>query len=201
MNRNRTIHSRITAALIGGALLGTTLFAQAGASTIVSGSVKFNPGEGLNFLSVAAIQKADGSVKGQAQFAFRADEGSSEVSFRSHFRIDCMHFLDDHTAMLGGVVTWDTEPSYIGTTAIFVVQDNDQGAAHAPDQSSWPYYSADFGAELDCEGVAAAIESGAVSLADMLHPVDRGNIKIKSSGKESSKRDHDENDDHKKHSR
>jgi hypothetical protein len=196
MKNNRTIQSRITAALIGGALLGTTLFAQAGAPTKVSGGVKFNPGYGPNFLSFVAIQMADGSVNGQAQFQFRADETSGEVSFSSHFRIDCMHFLDDHTAILGGVVTFDTEPSFIGTTAIFVVQDNGRGTANAPDQSSFPYYSANVGIELNCETAAALIESGAVNMEDMLHPVLAGNIQIKSSRMEASEHDCKRNDHH-----
>jgi hypothetical protein len=173
-----TIHSKLTTALIGVALLGTTLLAQAGAPTLVSGGVKFDIGYGPNFLSFVAIQQVDGSVKGQAEFAFRADEGSGEVSYMSHFRINCMRLLDDHTVVLGGVVTHDTDPAYIGTTAVFLVRDNGQGATGLPDEAGFPAYSADYGFELDCETVAALVESGDVDIEDSIHPVEAGNLQV-----------------------
>jgi hypothetical protein len=173
------IRSNITTALTCSVLLGTAMFATAAAPTFVGGGINVDFSAGPNYLAFSAHQKADGSVTGQGQLSFRADGTTESISFRSHFRIDCMHFLDDNTVILGGVVTYDSVPEFIGDKIVFVLRDNGQGKGGAPDEISVVYYSLDLGWEIDCEVGADLIESGEVDVEDLLFPIEGGDIQIK----------------------
>jgi hypothetical protein len=175
MNRNRTSQSRITAALIGGALLGSTLLAQADAPKKVTGSHSFIREAGIESLSFQAVQHADGTVTGEAHSVLR--DGNT-IIYQAHLRFDCMYFLDDHTVLLTGVDVWDSDPEYVGTTAGIIVRDNGQGHNSPPDAITTVYFGLDLGFELSCEVVLSLIEDGLYDFEADLWPAETGNIQV-----------------------
>ena len=90
-----------------------------------------------------------------------------------------MLFLDDRTVILGGVTSLDSDPEFVGTTAVLTVRDNGEGSGDPPDESSETFYSLDLGFEIDCELAALLIESGAVDLEELLRPAETGNIQVR----------------------
>jgi hypothetical protein len=170
------VHSKLTMALIGGALLGTSLFAQAADLKIVAGRHSRVWSAGLESLDFQAVQHSDGTVTGQAQVSLR---NGNDLIFISHLRIDCMHFLDDRTVILGGVDVLDSDAEYVGDTVAFVVRDNGQGQGAAPDERTRVYYSTDVGFEVSCEVAVELIESGAYDPVADFYPAEEGNIQVK----------------------
>ena len=176
MKSNRTIQFRITATLISGALLGTTLLAQAGAPKMATGSHSFIRESGVESLAFQAVEHADGTVTGQAHNALR--DGNTLV-FHSHLRFDCMHFLDDHTVLLTGVDVWDSDLAFVGDTVAVIVRDNGEGRNAPPDTRTTVYYSTDAGIELSCDVVVSLIEEGLYDFEADLSVSETGNIQVK----------------------
>ena len=168
---------RITSVLFCAVLSGFISLAGFAEAQQVVGSCKLTrlSGEVLN-LAFSAVQHADGTVTGQAQVSFRT---GNTVLFISHLDIDCMLFLDDRTVILGGVTSLDSDPEFVGTTAVLTVRDNGEGSGDPPDESSETFYSLDLGFEIDCELAALLIESGAVDLEELLRPAETGNIQVR----------------------
>jgi hypothetical protein len=179
MNRQKLNRVGITSALVGALLLGTSLGAEAGGLKIVTGSHHFTWAEdppGIESLDFQVVQHADGTVTGEAHNALR--EGNAVV-WHSHLRIDCMHFLDDHTVILAGVDVWDSDPEYVGNTIAFIVRDNGEGNSAAPDQRTDVKYSNDVGFEVNCQVALDLIEAGLYDFEADLKSAETGNIQVK----------------------
>lgn len=167
--------------MICGMLLGTVWQSDAGAPTIVSGSSSHTRTSGaeskvvVETVSFQAIRTAEGVVFGQGQVHLQGEEG---LLVYSHFRIDCMLPLDDHTVILAGVNLIDIDPAYVGDTIAFAVRDRGEGQNAAPDEATAMFYSTDVGFELNCEVVLQLIQSGVVDPEERLLPAETGNIQI-----------------------
>jgi hypothetical protein len=75
----------------------------------------------------AAVQRADGTVSGQAQLDARA------FPARVHMRVTCLR-IEGNIAYVSGVNT-NADPAFFeGVWAIFAVQDNGEGAGSPPDR-------------------------------------------------------------------
>ncbi len=110
------------------------------------------PGCDANY-SVIAIQRADGSVKGQWQDTFG---GGIPI----HVTIDCL-YVSGNQAWLSGVITGPVLP---GLLVIIRVADNGTSANDPPDQISW--------SELDVYGGCTAAPD--LPLVDM----NEGQVKV-----------------------
>jgi len=180
MNRQIINRVGITSALIGAVFLGTSLCAEAGGLKIVTGSHHFTRAPedppGIESLDFQAVQHADGTVTGEAHNALR--DGNTVV-WHSHLRIDCMHFLDDHTVILAGVDVWDSDPEYVGNTIAFIVRDNGEGRNAEPDQRTDVKYSNGVGFEVSCQVALDLIEAGLYDFEADLVSGETGNIQVK----------------------
>jgi hypothetical protein len=181
MKRQRINPSRITPALIGALLLGTSVFASADAPQAVTGSISFDKGAGVEHMDFEAVRHADGTVTGEAHNAI--NDLSQDSWYIAHLRLDCMHVLDDHTVILGGVDVWDTDPEYVGDRVIFVVQDNGEGNDAEPDLIAGTYYASNVPIALrdaltDCEAFAAFLEAHPAFLGNFFSPALSGNIQV-----------------------
>jgi hypothetical protein len=93
------------------------------------------PGCDANF-SLTAIERADGSVRGQYQDTF--DGGGRGI----HVAVDCLK-IEGNAAVVGGVITkgLDTGVYVEGNRVWTVVVDNGTSAGSTPDQISFSYYA------------------------------------------------------------
>lgn len=78
--------------------------------------------------SFTATERADGSVKGQAQL------NSRSFDVRVHFDIDCLR-VDGNTAYMSGRITHVDNPAegFVGELNRWAVQDNGEGSKAQPD--------------------------------------------------------------------
>ncbi|MCO6044054.1 hypothetical protein NG895_09045 [Aeoliella sp. ICT_H6.2] len=124
---------------------------------------------------ISAQKSAGGTAKGEIQWVRKID---GQISAISHVRVDCILLLDSNTALVGGTVVLDSDPSYIGTTAIVGIRDNGQGLSALPDERTSILYSLEAGFELDCDTVAFLISNGVIDVEDFLQPVKSGNFQV-----------------------
>jgi len=97
-------------------------------------------------------------VSGQFQ---QHDRGA----FFVHAEVTCLDFIDDHTALVSGVITSakkvppGLEYIKVGAPFLIYIQDNGEGAGAAPDRVSW-YFVGDVGIPFPCgdEGFIAFAE-------------------------------------------
>jgi len=173
-------HLGITKVLIGGTLLGAALSAVADGPATLTGSLSYTREEGappgIESLDIQVTLNDDGTVTGEAHNSLR---DGNFIVWQSHLRIDCLHFLDDHTVLVGGVDVWDYDPGYVGSRVAFVVRDNGEGKNAARDQRTTVYYSLDVGMPLLCEGVLGAIERGLWDYELDFRSADTGNIQVR----------------------
>jgi len=170
-------HHGITSALIGGVLLSTSLCAFAESPRTVSGSLSYTtPSDGVAHLDFQAVELLDGTVIGEAHSSLLHDV---DFGYHAHLRIDCMHFLDDHTVILGGVDFLDSDPEFVGNTVVFAVRDNGEGQDSVPDQRTEVYFSGDVGFEVNCEVALGLIESGQFDLEANLLSAETGDIQVR----------------------
>lgn len=118
--------------------------------------------------SLVANMHADGSVTGQLQDGFAGDYGGI------HVKINCMIFVDDHTVIVGGIITrgfW-LGNDLTGIEAFASVRDNGTSNNDTPDQISftgfWPGY--------DCDFLAANIEE--IYPESEYYDLTKGQVKI-----------------------
>jgi hypothetical protein len=83
----------------------------------------------LRTFSFTAVQKADGTVTGQAQVKNRA------LGVSVHSRIDCLKFEEGSRAIMSGPITRSSDPAVIvpGRIAVFGVEDNGEGSTARAD--------------------------------------------------------------------
>jgi hypothetical protein len=72
---------------------------------------------------------ASGAVKGQAEFHHR------DAGITDHVDINCLTVVGND-AWLGGTITSSDNPAVVGLEIVWRVQDNGEGNAAAPDQTS-----------------------------------------------------------------
>lgn len=77
----------------------------------------------LRTFSFAVVQKADGTVSGQATVKNRG------MNIRLHVEIDCLEFEAGNRAIMSGPVTQSSNPAQVapGRIAVFGVEDNGEG--------------------------------------------------------------------------
>jgi len=125
---------------------------------------------------ISARESFGGTSKGQIQWVRKVN---GRISAISHVKVDCILFLDPNTALVGGTVVFDSDPSYIGTSAVVGIRDNGRGATAPPDERTSIAYSLEVGFELDCNTVAFLISIGEIDLEAMLQPVKSGNFQVR----------------------
>lgn len=162
------------AALVCAALLVSTALANTAAAQVVTGGTRFLE-DGFSYvLSFSAVQHADGSVRGQGVYLVK--EGSAIV-FRSHLQITCMNSADGATVILSGVVTQDTDPTFVGDSFAFAVRDNGNGSTAPPDQATGVAYGIDWGVDWTCAD-QEFVEAQGIDLDEALDPI-QGNVHVK----------------------
>jgi hypothetical protein len=143
-----------------------TLSAGAGGGVVQSanGSGNFFTTSGfLREFAFTVRQYSDGSVEGEAQVRNPA------LGTLRHFQLDCLSIRNGNLAIASGTVTSAENPSLIGAPAIFVAQDNGQGAGSKPDQVSDGVY---VNRAFTCQTVPTALA------LSVLVPIDAGNVQI-----------------------
>jgi hypothetical protein len=122
----------------------------------------------------------DDLARGEIKLLAKSD---GRISFLSRLDADCMRFLDDRTAIIAGTVVNDSDPSFIGTTAIFTVRDNGQGARAPADEFTGIFYALD-NPDVDvwtCQAGVDFLDANPGALEDLLTPFAPGNIHVHSS--------------------
>ena len=105
------------------------------------------------------------------------------ISFLSLLQADCMRFLDDQTAIIAATVKKDSDPEFIGTTAIFTVRDNGEGANATSDEFTGIFYALDNPDvdEWTCQAGVDFLDANPGALEELLTPFVPGNIHVRSS--------------------
>lgn len=98
---------------------------------------------------ISASTDPNGIVSGEAQFWLQEN---NELQFGSHFSIEAMEFVDDKTVILSGFVTYDSDPSFIGSTVAFAVQDNGEKAGQPADRLAPALYGFYYDPPVDFLG-------------------------------------------------
>jgi hypothetical protein len=164
MNR-KTVALGLALTLLGAA---TALAPSAGAGDAVAesatGSGQFMTSAGMRTFAFTALRASDGTVQGEAQVR------NPVLGTLRHFQIDCLSVRNGNLAIASGTVTSAEDPSLVGHPAIFVVQDNGQGASAAPDQVSNGVF-VDRPVTCDTAPTALALS--------VLVPIDAGNVQIR----------------------
>jgi hypothetical protein len=157
-------------ALTVGLLAATAVFAgsvraDGGVTHSSTGAGNFFTTSGfLRTFAFSAIEYGDGSVSGEAEVRNPA------LGTLRHFRIDCLSIRDGNLAIASGTVTSAEDPNLVGESAIFVAQDNSQGADSAPDQVSDGVY---LNRPFNCHTAPTTLA------LSVLVPIDAGNIQIR----------------------
>lgn len=154
--------------------LATGRPARAASGGRVSGGGHFTGLFGLEYVTVNAVQKADGSVSGQFEVHGTLSPGVDSL----HAAVTCLDFLDDHTAVVSGVITdvHNLPPalSFIqpGSPFATLVQDNSSGQSGAPDVTG-PFLTDDPSVTFSCG------DPGLLPyLVPYLVPLDNGNFQV-----------------------
>ncbi len=114
--------------------------------------------------SLVALQKADGSVKGQYHDQFTQFPGFGGSSSGIHVAVNCLNIIGTQ-AWVSGVITQSRIPGLVGLDALTSVVDNGRSANDPPDEISFSF----IGADLDCN---------APPVVD-LFPVPQGQVVVK----------------------
>jgi hypothetical protein len=117
----------------------------------VSGGGQYMGEFGQTVVSVNAIQRKDGAVSGQFE------QHNAAVGLSVHGVVNCLHFLSNNTAVVGGILTniqknQDPQFSVIqaGLPFFLAVRDNGEGRKASPDQVSPFAAFGDLTRPLDC---------------------------------------------------
>ena len=143
------------------------------------GGVAILPGSHIEYFECNVKATGDGSAKGNIKFAQRGEGG---IWFASHFRADCIHFLQDgRTAIVACTVVNDTDPEFIGTTATFTVRDNGHGPNAPPDEFTGVFYALNNPDvdEWTCESVLQWLDDEGLTVDDFLTPFSPGNFHVR----------------------
>jgi len=121
------------------------------------------PSGALRTFSFHARVMPDGSVEGEY------DNHNRAAGFVNHGDVTCLRFINDHDAVLSGVAQKSDNPAAPpGTTAVFRVGDNGEGADDPPDQVS-QLANLPAGSTADCRTITPVI----------LFPLVGGNVQIR----------------------
>ena len=121
------------------------------------------PSGALRTFSFHARVMPDGSVEGEY------DNHNRQAGFVNHGDINCLRFISDHDVVMSGVAQRSTNPAAPpGTTAVFRVVDNGEGADDPPDQVS-QLANQPTGSTANCQTVTPVI----------LFPLVGGNIQVR----------------------
>ena len=135
--------------------------------------------EQLSFHVRETGNATDDTATGEIKLLAKED---GRISFLSLLQADCMRFLDDQTAIIAATVRNDSDPEFIGTTAIFTVRDNGEGA-HAPaDEFTGIFYALD-NPDVDqwtCQAGVDFLDANPGALDELLTPFVPGNIQVRS---------------------
>jgi hypothetical protein len=94
-----------------------------------SGHANFTIDGSLRTFSFNAVTHRDGTVTGSAQANNRA------TGVKIHMNVDCLRLLPNgRGAIMSGLVARATDPTLLGLTAVFVAEDNGEGAGAPPDR-------------------------------------------------------------------
>jgi hypothetical protein len=116
------------------AALTSALFAQpvgAGSSAVASGAFTLQQGGGVNRTFAFSVnQLPDGTITGMA-------EVNTFFGSVNHYQINCFQVVGNE-AVMGGIVTQSNDPSNIGLSSVWAVEDN-------PDMSTfvWTFFPPD----------------------------------------------------------
>jgi len=108
-------------------------------------------------------------------------KNDGRISYLSHLEADCMRFLDDRTAIIAATVVNDSDPEFIGTTAIFTVRDNGNGANAPSDEFTGIFYALD-NPDVDvwtCHAGVDVLGADPGLLDELLTPFIPGNIHVR----------------------
>ena len=136
--------------------------------------------EQLSFHVREIGDETDDLATGQIKLVAKND---GRISFLSRLEADCMRFLDDQTAIIAATVANDSDPDFIGTTAILTVRDNGDGAKAPSDEFTGIFYALDNPDvdEWTCQAGVDFLEANPGLLEDLLTPFVPGNIHVRSS--------------------
>jgi hypothetical protein len=109
-----------------------------------------------------ARQKEDGLVEGNFV------QHNTVLGLVIKGDIDCLLLLGLNQARMSGPIREHTDPTFIGTTAIFRVADNGEGSNDPPDQISG-LFTPGAGSTLDCK----------TFVNPFFTPIQSGNIQVK----------------------
>jgi hypothetical protein len=135
--------------------------------------------EHLSFHVREIGDETDDLATGQIKLLAKDD---GRISFLSLLQADCMRFLDDRTAVIAATVKNDSDPQFIGTTAIFTVRDNGAGVNAAPDEFTGIFYALD-NPDIDewtCQAAVDVLEADPGLLEELLTPFVPGDIHVRS---------------------
>ena len=128
-------------------------------------SLTFDRWDGeVQHFSFHAVKDANGNVKGTWE------SKSPGQDLRTHGILNCLSFLDDHTAYMTGVVTQKIGEVFpgeyeVGMPVWFKVRDNGEGITGTPDEFT-DYYSLQG---IECVNYEQA----------SMHPIISGNIQVR----------------------
>ena len=135
--------------------------------------------EQLSFHVRETGNATDDMATGEIKF-FAKEDG--RILFLSVLQADCMRFLDDQTAIIAATVRNDSDPEFIGTTAILGVRDNGEGTRASADEFSGIFYALDD-PDVDqwtCQAGVDFLDANPGALDALLGPFGPGNIHVRS---------------------
>ena len=136
--------------------------------------------EQLSFHVRETGNPSDDLATGEIKLLAKED---GRISFLSLLQADCMRFLDDQTAIIAATVRNDSDPEFIGTTAILTVRDNGEGAGAPSDEFTGIFYALD-NPDVDqwtCQAGVDFLDANPGALEELLTPFEPGNIHVRSS--------------------
>jgi hypothetical protein len=163
------------------AVIGTvrTVPLHAAGNAHVSGGGQYVGEFGQTVVSVNAVQHKDGGVSGQFE------QHNAAIGLSVHGEVNCVHFLSNNTAVVGGILTniqKNQDPQFAviqaGLPFFIVVRDNGEGRKAAADQVSPFAAFGDLTRPLDCS--STEVINYFFIPHSLLTPIASGNFQVSS---------------------